>query len=86
MIDFVELIRVMQLYNARSFPCDASSEDGFAPCDGDQTCCPHESDFLDTPDFSLSLGELLRMVQFFSVGGYTHCPSGGTEDGFCPGT
>jgi hypothetical protein len=34
-------------------------------------------------DFQVSLRELLRVIQFLSVGGY-HCAEG-TEDGFAPG-
>ena len=32
----------------------------------------------------IGLSEVLRMIQFFNVGGYVFCPGGGTEDGYCP--
>jgi hypothetical protein len=31
------------------------------------------------------LTELLRLIQFFNSGGYSHCPASATEDGYCPG-
>lgn len=33
-------------------------------------------------DWSVSLSELLRLIQFYNSGGYAACLDG--EDGFCP--
>lgn len=33
---------------------------------------------------SISLTELLRVIQLFNIGAYEVCPNEGTEDGFCP--
>lgn len=84
-LDFAELLRVIQLYNARSLHCAATpeaTEDGYEPGEdvAAQSCCPHTGDFVE--DWSLDLAELLRMIQLFSLGGYTSCP-GVSEDGFC---
>jgi len=77
-----ELLRGTQLYNARAYHCDANSEDGYAPFYGPRVdCAPHTSDYVDG-DWSLSLSELLRLMQLFNLGGYHACAS--TEDGYCP--
>ncbi len=75
-----ELLRIIQLYNAGEFHCDATVEDGYALGTGDQTCEPHASDYLEV-NFAISLSELLRGVQIYNAGTYTACESG--EDGFC---
>jgi len=31
----------------------------------------------------INLTELLRLIQFFNMGGYYACPGENTEDGFC---
>lgn len=36
-------------------------------------------------DNKISLSELLRVIQFYNIGGFFFCPGQGTEDGFCPG-
>ena len=36
-------------------------------------------------DWSISIDELLRAIQFYNSLNYFHCPEEGTEDGFCPG-
>ena len=47
---------------------------------------PHAADYDGgAPDGVIDLSELLRVIQFFSTGGYNYCPQGGTEDGFCAG-
>lgn len=42
----------------------------------------HDADV--NQDNQIELTELLRVIQFYNVGGYSHCPDDGTEDGFCP--
>lgn len=80
-IEFNEVLRVIQLYNAQTFHC-GGGEDGFALGPGTQNCDGHALDY-NPKNWSLSLGELLRLLQFFNNGGYHDC--NGTEDGFCPG-
>ncbi len=86
-IDLGELLRVIQFFNSNGLCCAVGSEDGYAPapCDGGTDCAPHAADF-NPADFQITLSELLRVVQFFNVNGYTPCPDAGTEDGFCPAT
>jgi hypothetical protein len=50
----------------------------------DQTCAPYDTDY-SPQDWVISLSELLRIIQYYNVGGYTYCPTSGTEDGYCPG-
>ena len=80
-----ELLRLIQFFNSASFGCEPGTEDGFAPNDPDQDCCPHDTDYNGGPSWRVDLTELLRMIQFFNSGGYHFCPDDGTEDGFCPG-
>jgi hypothetical protein len=76
-----EVLRGTQLYNARSYHCDATTEDGYAPFNGPRIdCTPHAGDYVDS-NWSLSLSELLRLVQLFNLG--TFSPCGETEDGYC---
>lgn len=81
-ISLAELLRVVQLYNSGGLRCDAASEDGYAPLDDapDTDCPPHASDYLPR-DWSISLSELLRLIQLYSIAGFTECEAG--EDGFC---
>jgi len=81
-ISLSELLRVVQLFNASELYCDASSEDGYGLAPGDRDCAPHSSDYRGGPDWTIDLTELLRIVQFFSVGGYVEASD--TEDGFAP--
>jgi len=84
-ISLNELLRLIQFYNADGYRCDMESEDGYAPGTAgegrDESCPAHASDYLDA-DGAISLSELLRLVQYFNVGGYSVC--GGSEDRFCP--
>lgn len=84
-IDLSELLRVIQFFNMGGYHCAGGedSEDGFMPgVNADnQTCPAHASDYAPQ-DWSLSLSELLRTIQFFNTGGYHPCPEG--EDGYCP--
>jgi hypothetical protein len=80
-INLNELLRVIQLYNAGAFHCEAGQEDGFATGTGDILCVAHSSDYAPQ-DWIIQLSELLRLVQFFNVGDYRPCDG---EGGFCPG-
>ncbi len=80
-ISLSELLRVIQFFNVGALQCQEDTEDGYAPGPGDESCTPHDSDYMPT-DFTVSLSELLRLIQFFNVGGYM--VMGGTEDGFAP--
>lgn len=82
-----ELLRIIQFYNAGGIRCaeaGQASEDGcIASVVGVTTgCSPHSSDYAPQ-DWSISLEELLRAIQFYNAGGYFYCPGAGTEDGFC---
>lgn len=83
-ISLSELLRVIQFFNSGGYHCDPQGEDGYAPGkEGDKTCTPHASDY-QPQDWEISLSELLRLIQFFNIGGYHACPGVG-EDGYCPG-
>lgn len=83
-----EVLRIIQFYNAGGFHCADSlpgTEDGFAPGQGRHDgCLPHDSD-RSPQDWRISVGEVLRAVQFYNSNGYSYCPDADTEDGFCPG-
>ncbi|MBI1319109.1 MAG: DUF5011 domain-containing protein [Candidatus Hydrogenedens sp.] len=81
-VDLPELLRVAQFYNAGEYHCDDQSEDGYAPFDGDRSCMPSTADY-NPQDWNISLSEVLRMIQYFRVGGIVYCP-GTTEDNYCP--
>ncbi|MGC8737668.1 MAG: hypothetical protein ACP5UA_03355, partial [Candidatus Hydrogenedens sp.] len=82
-ISLSELLRVIQFFNSQGYHCDPQGEDGYAPgLEGDKTCTPHASDYAP-PDWTINLSELLRVIQFFNVGGYYPCQGG--EDGYCAG-
>nr|HPO16134.1 hypothetical protein [Candidatus Hydrogenedentota bacterium] len=83
-ISLSELLRVIQFFNSDGYHCEAGTEDGYAPGQGDTSCMPHASDY-NAQDWYINLSELLRLIQFFNSGGYHYCPDEGTEDGFCPG-
>ena len=86
-IQLSELLRLIQFYNSGGLHCAETpdaTEDGYAPGPGGQSCAPHHSDY-EPQDWAVELLELLRVIQFYNSGGYTPCPDGGTEDGFCPG-
>jgi hypothetical protein len=85
-IQLTELLRVIQFFNMRGFACAAvpeSTEDGYLPGPGVlHDCAPHSSDYAPQ-NWEINLTELLRLIQFFNMGGYHS--SEGTEDGFAPG-
>lgn len=86
-MDLGELLRVIQFFNIGGYHCALAgeeSEDGYVPgYDGDKSCRPHASDY-NPQDWRIELTELLRLIQFFNMGGYYACPEIG-EDGYCPG-
>lgn len=83
-LDLAELLRVVQLFNIGQFSCNTSptpTEDNYVLGPGAKSGCdPHNADY-DPQDWSVGLSELLRTIQYFSMGGYKSCPS--SEDGFC---
>jgi hypothetical protein len=83
-ISLSELLRVIQFFNMGGYHCDPNSEeDGYnGGYNGDHTCTPHSSDY-DPQNWMIELSELLRLIQFFNMGGYHPCP--GEEDGYCAG-
>jgi len=83
-INLSELLRVIQFFNMGGYHCDPSNEeDGYAGgYDGDHSCTPHDSDY-NEQDWTINLSELLRLIQFFNMGGYRPCP--GIEDNYCAG-
>lgn len=87
-----ELLRVVQLYSAGAYGCvdvPGDTEDGFEPvldkadAKGEVLpCLRHAADYQENGDFTISLTELLRMIQLFHFGTYSYCPSQG-EDAYC---
>lgn len=86
-ISLGELLRCIQFFNSLEYGCaDArgNTEDGYLAGPGHpHDCRPHLTDFAPA-DFTITLSELLRLLQFFNSGGYTRCLDAGTEDGYCP--
>jgi hypothetical protein len=87
-ISLNELLRVIQFFNSGGYSCadGQATEDGFVPgSTNPRTCDTHDVD--SDGDWSISLVELLRFIQFYNSGGYHECPDEvpPTEDGFCPG-
>lgn len=89
-IELQELLRVIQFYNFPGYHCapdaDPPTEDGYKPGAGDTTCTPHDGDY-EPQDWLIDLVELMRVIQFYNIGGYHYCPGElpPTEDGYCPG-
>lgn len=82
-LDLSEILRGIQFYNAAGLRCMAGTEDGYAPGKGDtSTCPPHVGDY-NPINWSLSLSEVLRLVQIYNLEHYQRCDDG--EDGYCPG-
>lgn len=83
-IDFGELLRVVQIYNAGSYGCASgpgATEDGFVPGGGSVPCLWHSADYLPG-DGEILLSELIRVIQLFNTGAYQSC-TGASADGFC---
>ena len=79
-ISLSELLRVIQIYNQGGYHCGGpGSEDGYALRNGSHDCTPHDSDY-NPQDWEIDLSELLRLQQFYNIGGYRRNSSG--EDGF----
>lgn len=87
-ISLTELLRVIQFFNSGGYQCvtpPATSEDGYLPGAGsNHSCGGHSSDYAPH-DWKVNLSELLRLIQFFNIGGYHACPGQSTEDGYCTG-
>ncbi|MCX8064603.1 MAG: hypothetical protein N3G21_05455 [Candidatus Hydrogenedentes bacterium] len=86
-IELGELLRVIQFFNAGGYHCALSqSEDGYMPGDdlSLRMCKPHLSDY-SPQDWKIQLTELLRLIQFFNIGGYMRdCGDNSADiDGFC---
>ncbi|MBI1319653.1 MAG: hypothetical protein GC168_12000 [Candidatus Hydrogenedens sp.] len=88
-----ELLRVIQVFNVGTFGCAEvpGDADGFEPGSVLRDCPRHSADF-EAPYWQLSLGELLRMIQFYNAGSFgVDCtePDGysvisDSADGECP--
>ncbi|MBI1318303.1 MAG: DUF5011 domain-containing protein [Candidatus Hydrogenedens sp.] len=81
-----EVLRIVQFYNVGSYGCDFATEDGYGPGRTDHICTPHTADSggapsESSPDWTISLAELLRVIQLFNALGFEYCGEG--EDGFC---
>ena len=85
-IDLRELLRVIQFFNSWGYHCAETpnaTEDGYEVGEGpNHNCKPHASDY-NSQDWKIELRELLRLIQFFNLGGYHIDPTG--EDGFGAG-
>lgn len=97
-VSFDELIRIIQLYNAKGHYCDPAGIDGFGPggeADSDYTCKPHGCDYdcdmtdeagnviaTTVQDWVIDFYELLRAIQLYNSQGYIQ--DDGTCDGFAP--
>lgn len=78
-----ELLRVVQFFNTDVFHCQSGTEDGYAVGTGAQDCRFHDSDFMFPRNWSISISELLRLIQLYNSKFY-HV-SLDSEDGFAPG-
>lgn len=78
-----ELLRVVQFFNTSMFHCQSGTEDGYAVGAGAQDCRFHDSDFVIPRNWSISIAELLRLIQLFNSKAYHVSPD--SEDGFAPG-
>jgi hypothetical protein len=68
-IGVTELLRVIQLFSAGVFHCADGTEDGYSPGFGvHPDCAPHTTDN-NPQDWSVSLSELLRLVQLHNAPG-----------------
>jgi DNA-binding beta-propeller fold protein YncE len=67
-IGMSQLLRVIQLYSSGGYHCDASTEDGYGPGQGDKNCTPHCLDSAPQ-DWQVGLNELLRLIQMSNISG-----------------
>jgi hypothetical protein len=83
-IQLEELLRMIQMFNAGAYYCDAASDDGFSVVElvpgASRLCAFHSADY-NPANWTIELSELLRVVQFFNLGGYVACDE--SEDGYC---
>jgi len=83
-IQLDELLRMIQMFNAGAYYCDAEADDGFSVVElvpgASRLCAFHSADYTP-PNWTIELSELLRVVQFFNLGGYVACSE--SEDGYC---
>ncbi|MDQ1257846.1 MAG: hypothetical protein QG656_2453 [Candidatus Hydrogenedentes bacterium] len=81
-----ELLRVIELFTAttdHTYRCNANGEDGYDIGPGSRSGMPHSSDYLGGNDWTLSLSELLRMIDLFSsTDDHAYGPDASSEDGF----
>ncbi|HOK08548.1 MAG TPA: cohesin domain-containing protein [Candidatus Hydrogenedens sp.] len=83
-INMSELLRVVQLFNAREYHCEQGTEDGYGPYGGSRNCPPHKSDY-NPQNWKIQLDELLRAIQFFNHPGGSYHPDTNGEDKYAPG-
>lgn len=83
-ISLPELMRVIQFYNSDGYHVDSSGEDGYAAGPGETLASGHHDSDYDTPDWQISLSEMLRLTQIYKTRSYTIAvyPS---EDGYQAG-
>ncbi len=84
-ISVAERERVLSYRNSNAYHIDYTSIDGYAAGSGaTSSYFAHASDYHPnhTPDWTIDLTELLRIIQFSNSDGYTF--SFGTEDNFAP--
>ena len=84
-ISEAERDRVISYNNSSAYHVDYTGIDGYAAGSGaTSSYFAHASDYHPnhTPDWTIDLTELLRVIQFCNCGGYTF--SFGTEDNFAP--
>jgi hypothetical protein len=85
-INLTELLRVIQFFNIRGYQCAPApdaTEDGYLAGSGENHACPPHSSDYNPQDWVIDLTELLRLIQFFNIGGYHLDPTG--EDGYAAG-
>ena len=84
-----EILRVFEFYKAsedHAYHADDSTEDGYATGVGAQEGAPHSSDYDSGGDWTISMREVLRMVDLFtSTPDHSYNPGGIGEDGFGKG-
>ena len=81
-ISLSEMLRAVQLYHIGDYHCDPDGEDGYAFGKGDQaSCTPHNGDYAPQ-DWTINLSEMLRIIQFHTMGGYHYDEDG--KDKFAP--
>ncbi|MBT7058233.1 MAG: hypothetical protein HN976_24275 [Lentisphaerae bacterium] len=78
-----EVIRIIELYKANAYHCDAGSADGYAPGGGDQTGTNHSADYLNDGNWKIDVLEVSRVIELYEANAY-HWDSA-TADGYAPG-